>query len=147
MAIDDAQAIAAHARAVRLIFTRRYGAKLSYELELHGQQDGSPIELADLYAQLLSQAVKVDWPRTTYLADVDPGYYAANYLRAWALETHLRHSLQTRFGEEWFAQSQAGDFLKQIWREGQRLNADELVAQFTDTELDFSAMLADLELH
>ena len=35
----------------------------------------------------------------TYLSDVDDGFYAANYLRAWALETHLRRHLRERFGE------------------------------------------------
>ena len=62
------------------------------------------------------------WPTWT------PGYYAANYLRAWAFETHLRGVLRERFGPEWFRSREAGDLLRELWREGQRLDADELLA-------------------
>ena len=53
-------------------------------------------ELADRYAELLGGALRIEWPRETYLADVDPGFYCACYLRAWALETHLRAHLRER---------------------------------------------------
>ncbi len=46
--------------------------------------------------------VRVDWPAVSWLADVDPFFYAARYLRAWALETHLRAALVERFGAAWF---------------------------------------------
>ena len=91
-----------------------------------------------------SDAVGVEWPGVTYLSDVDPGYYAANYLRAWAFETHLRGILRERFGEDWFARPEAGELLRSIWREGQRLDADELLAQVTDEQLDFAVMLDEV---
>jgi hypothetical protein len=130
-------------RASKSIFLRRYAAKLSYELELHGarqQLDRMPA----LYAGLLSEAVGVDWPATTYLSDVDPGFYVANYLRAWAFETHLRAILRDRFGEEWFARPEAGDLLRALWREGQRLSADELLAEATGEQLDFGVMVNEV---
>ena len=49
----------------------------------------------------------VDWPETTWLSDVDPFFYCAAYLRAWALETHLRRELRERFGELWFEEPRA----------------------------------------
>ena len=126
-------------RASKFVFLRRYAAKLSYELELHGGE--RPLdEMPQAYAQLLSDAVGVDWPAATYLADVDAGYYAANYLRAWAFETHLRRVLVDRFGPEWFSSRDAGDLLRELWREGQRLDADELLAQVTGERLDFAVM-------
>ena len=90
LGVEDPEGeLAGHARAQQLVYMRRYGAKLAYELELHGE--GARIEeLAPLYARRLSEAVRVAWPEQTYLTDVDPGFYAASYLRAWALETHLR---------------------------------------------------------
>ena len=48
------------------------------------------------------------WPQRAWLADVDPGFYVACYLRAWALETHWRRALRERFGERWFAEPEAG---------------------------------------
>ena len=46
----------------------------------------------DLLA-LMGQAVELEWPAVMYLADVDSGYYVANYLRAWAFEAQLRRAL------------------------------------------------------
>ena len=98
------------------------------------------------YAGLLSDALHVGWQRDGWLSDVDPFFYAACYIRAWALETHLRRVLRERFGEHWFDEREAGDFLKQLWRDGQRLPAHELLAELTGEELDFSALLEDLDL-
>ena len=36
LGVEDPERVAAHARAVKLLFLRRYAAKLAYELELHG---------------------------------------------------------------------------------------------------------------
>ena len=129
-------------RASKLVFLRRYAAKLTYELQLHG---GAPLsEMPDAYAGLLGGALSVDWPARTWLSDVDPGFYVANYLRAWAFETRLRKLLRDRFGPEWFARREAGDVLREIWREGQRLDADELLAQVTGQEIDFGVMLEEV---
>jgi hypothetical protein len=136
---DQIAAYGAFTRAAKFVFLRRYAAKLSYELELHG--GARPLtEMPALYSRLLGDAVGVEWPATTYLADVDAGYYAANYLRAWAFETHLRGVLVERFGPDWFQSAEAGELLRTLWREGQRLDADELLAQVTGERLDFRVM-------
>jgi hypothetical protein len=134
---DSDGALRQHARAQRLIFVRRHAAKLVYELELHGGQDGEADglgrtngladELSGLYARRLSAAVRVDWPRETWLTDVDPGFYVANYLRAWTLEARLRRALTERFGAAWFERAAAGDYLRSLWRESQRWGAEELL--------------------
>jgi hypothetical protein len=142
----DADRLAAYTgftRASKIVFLRRYAAKLTYELDLHGGE--RPLgEMPGLYSRLLGDAVGVEWPATTYLADVDAGYYAANYLRAWAFETHLRGVLVERFGPEWFRSRGAGDLLRELWHEGQRLDADELLAQVTGGKLDFGVMSAEV---
>jgi hypothetical protein len=144
LGVEPGAELAAHVRAQRLLYMRRYAAKLSYELELHGPEHRPLPDRAASYAAHLSAAVGVEWPPTTFLADVDPGFYAANYLRAWALETHLRATLRERFGAAWFDEPAAGEFLRSLWREGQRLDAAELVAGLGAGELDFSVMLDDL---
>lgn len=142
LGLTDADEVVAHARAAKLVFLRRYCAKLAYELELQGERP--PAGLDEAYARRLSQAVHVDWPRTQWLADVDAFFYAASYLRAWALETHLRRELRERFGELWFEQPAAGELLRSLWSQGQRQPAEELLASLTGAELDFSALLADV---
>ena len=129
-------------RAEKLVFLRRYCAKLSYELELHG---GTGLDgMRETYARRQSEAVMVDWSGVTWLADVDPFFYVARYLRAWALETHLRALLLQRFGDEWPTRPEAGDLLKELWKEGQRMSADDLLAELTGAKLDFSAMLEEV---
>jgi hypothetical protein len=145
LGVQDADGtLAAHARATRLVYLRRYAAKLAYELDVHRVDPPDHDALRARYATLLGEAARVRWPRETYLADLDPGFYVACYLRAWALETQLRAHLRERFGEQWFAQREAGEALRALWRDGQRLSAEELLGELTGAELDFGALLADL---
>ena len=139
LGVDDPAPIVEHARASKLVFLRRYCAKLGYELELQGE--GSAHGLDELYARRLSEAVHVDWPAATWLSDVDAFFYVAAYLRAWALETHLRRELRDRFGELWFEDRRAGELLRELWKPGQREPAHELLRRLTGAELDFSALL------
>ena len=142
LALQDPDAVAAHARAVKLLFLRRYAAKIAYELELHGPDAGLGA-MPDRYAELLGGATGIDWPPASWLEDVDPGFYVAAYLRAWAMETRWRASLRERFGERWFASPAAGDWLVALWRQGKRLGADELLAETLGEELDFAVLTAE----
>ena len=145
LGVDDAEAIAAHARATRLLIIRRYAAKLAYERRLLGKDAPAAGGAAAAYAQRLGDAVGTPWPPETFLSDLDPGFYCANYLRAWALETRLRAILRERFGERWFEQAEAGAFLRGLWRTGQRFTAEELDRQLGgDGELGYEALLAEI---
>jgi hypothetical protein len=146
LGVRDAEALASSARAVRFVYLRRYTAKLAYELELHGG-DGRPLDsLAERYASLLGGALQIAWPTETFLADVDAGFYCSCYLRAWALETHLRSYLRSHFGPAWFESAEAGAELRALWREGQRLTPEELLGQLTSERLDFGVVVSDLGL-
>jgi hypothetical protein len=140
--IDDPTPILAHAHAVRLVMLRRYCAKLAYERELH---DGARLKaMPDRYVELLGGATRVPWPAESWLADVDPGFYVACYLRAWALEALWREALRERFGERWFERPAAGKWLRGLWGQGQRLGAEELVAEVLGRELSFKPLIREL---
>ena len=139
LGIDDAEELVAQARAQRLMMLRRYGAKLSYELDLHGA-DGHREDLPALYSSGLTEAVRVDWPEELYLVDLDPGFYTAAYLRAWAFESQLREMLRERFGAAWFDSPAAGELLRGLWAQGQRLDAAELLEGLGGARLDFAAL-------
>jgi len=109
-----------------LFYLRLYAAKLSYETELH-VCGGSLDAMAATYRQRLSEAIMIDVPAEQYLADVDPGLYAASYLRAWMLEGALRMMLQDRHGREWFADPEAGAWIKRLWGLGQTFPAEQLL--------------------
>ncbi len=91
----------------RILMVRRYCAKILYELHLHGGSDKAP----SLYAQLQARAVgyvPVPSDEKRYLADVDPLFYAAGYVRAWFLEAQLNGKLTQDFGTNWFENPAAG---------------------------------------
>ncbi|HEV2075828.1 MAG TPA: hypothetical protein VGR10_06285 [Thermoleophilaceae bacterium] len=128
-----------HGRATKLVLVRRYAAKLLYEVELHDSSGGRQM-LRRSYARRLSSALKIDWPEETWLADVDPFFYAARYLRAWALESELAGDFAGELGPEWFREPEAGRRLRDLWAEGQPWSARELLGR----EPDLSALSAEL---
>jgi len=139
----DAAAVVEHSRAAWLVLLRRYCAKLAYERELHADSPALAAMPAR-YAELLGGATGVSWPRATWLADVDSGFYVVCYLRAWALETHWRRALRERFGERWYAAPEAGAWLRELWRHGQRLAAEELLDETLGETLDFGPLVDEL---
>lgn len=143
LGVDDAGGAVAHARASRLVLVRRHAAKLAYELELHAERPALS-SMPARYAELLTDATRIPWPRASWVSDVDAGFYVACYLRAWALETHWRRALRERFGQRWFASREAGEWLFGLMRGGQRLDADELLASELGETLDFGVIADEL---
>jgi hypothetical protein len=136
----DVDPVVDQSRAVELVFLRRYSAKLAYELALHGPD--APLDaMPATYARRLSEATHVSWPEGTWLSDVDPFFYAARYLRAWAFDAELRALLLERFGDAWFDEPAAGELLAGLWREGQRQDAAALLEALTGRALRFGVLL------
>ena len=121
-----------------LYLVRRYSAKLLYELELHSAAD--PVPLQKRYVEILGDALKIEPSPTDYLADVDPGFYCTEYLRAWAFETQLKRFLREKFGRAWFTRRDAGSLLRELWSEGQRPTADEILGELTSAEIELEAV-------
>ncbi|MFN2484398.1 MAG: hypothetical protein ABR509_05605 [Candidatus Limnocylindria bacterium] len=122
-----------------LYFLRRYVAKLLYELRLHR---GLEVGLARAYyAGALSFLTGVRFSESSYLADVDDGLYAGQYLRAWLLEGSVSGQLRTRFGPTWWRERAAGEFLIDLWRRGQAQSAEEVVAELGYDRLDWRPVL------
>ena len=121
-----------------LYFVRRYSAKLLYELEFHAAEDVTTMR--NRYVELLSDAVKIDVTPANYLADIDSGFYVSSYLRSWALEAQLRAFLKEKFGSKWFASRSAGSLLRELWSEGQKMRAEELLQEVTGSTLELEAV-------
>jgi hypothetical protein len=125
--------------AVNLLWlSRRYCAKLLYEIELHQTDDLQAMK--SRYVQLLGDALKIEPSETDWLADVDGGFYATEYLRAWAFEAQMRFYLRERFGSEWFTKREAGSLLRELWSLGQKPTADELLRDLTGAEIELEAV-------
>jgi hypothetical protein len=132
------EAFAAESAALQLYLARRYCAKLLYELELHGDTDLEAMRAR--YVEILGDATKIEPASSDYLADVDEGFYSTGYLRSWAFEAQLRTFLREEFGHAWFARREAGSLLRELWNEGQRLNADQMLHEVTGAELELGAI-------
>jgi hypothetical protein len=121
-----------------LYFVRRYAAKLLYELEFHAADDVTTMR--GRYTELLSDALKIDVTPANYLADIDSGFYVSAYLRSWAFEAQLRAYLKEKFGSKWFATREAGSLLRELWSEGQRMRAEEMLKEVTGSTLEMEAV-------
>jgi hypothetical protein len=121
-----------------LYFVRRYAAKLLYELEFHAAEDVTTMR--DRYAELLTDALKIEVTPANYLADIDSGFYVSSYLRSWAFEAQLRAYLKEKFGSRWFATREAGSLLRELWGEGQRMRAEEMLKDVTGSTLEMEAV-------
>lgn len=125
--------------AMQLLWVvRRYCAKLLYELEFHAADDVAA--LRPRYVELLADATKVEPAASDYLNDIDQAFYASAYLRAWAFEAQLRAHLRERFGNAWFSRREAGALLRELWAEGQRPTADEVLREVTGETLELAAV-------
>jgi hypothetical protein len=129
---------AAEGAAQLLWLLRRYCAKLIYEIEFHAAPDVTV--LRPRYVALLSDALKVTPSDTDYLADIDDGFYASQYLRAWAFEAQLRGYLRERFGNAWFTRRDAGSLVRELWTEGQKPTADEILEEVTGRRIELDAV-------
>ena len=127
--------------AVQLLWMlRRYCAKLLYELDLQSADDVAA--LRPRYVELLSEALKVTPSDTDFLDDVDQGFYCSEYLRAWAFEAQLREFLREQYGNAWFTSRDAGSLIRELWNEGQKPRADEILKEVSGQSLELEAVAA-----
>ena len=122
---------------------RRYAAKLRFELDFWGRFDedgGSP----EGYAERLTEATGMEYRREGYLADMDAGFYSADYLRAWIRAAQLRAFLVREVGEEWWASRETGDRLRELFREGTKPSSEEIAGRIGFDPLDTRHLLAEL---
>ena len=128
----------AESATMLLYLVRRYCAKVLYELELHAAADPRPLQ--SRYVEILGDALKIEPSPTDYLGDVDAGFYSTEYVRAWAFEAALKRFFREKFGSTWFTRRDAGSLLRELWSEGQRPTADELLKELTSAEIELEAV-------
>jgi hypothetical protein len=122
---------------------RRYTAKLRFELEFWSRFDergGSP----DGYAERLTEATGIAYRADNYLADMDAGFYSADYLRAWIRSAQLRAYLVREIGEDWWRNAETGERLRALFAEGTRPSSEEIAARLGYEPLDTSPLLHEL---
>jgi hypothetical protein len=122
---------------------RRYTAKLQFELGFWSNFDDAGVT-SDDYAARLSSATGVRYTPDGHLADMDAGFYSADYLRAWIRHAQLRSYLVDEVGEEWWRSPQTGELLRDLFAEGTRPSSEEIAARLGFESYDTAPLIAEL---
>jgi hypothetical protein len=140
---EQAQENADATTFLEALLFRRYTAKLQFELEFwsrFGEDGGSP----DGYAERLTEATGIGYRGDAYLADMDAGFYSADYLRAWIRSAQLRDYLVREIGDDWWRSAETGERLRALFAEGTRPSSEEVAARLGYQALDTAPLLREL---
>jgi len=122
---------------------RRYVAKFQFELDFWGRfaEDGGT---SDGYSERLTDATKIHYRADGFLADMDAGFYSADYLRAWIRSAQLRSYFEREIGADWWASEETGERLRALFAEGTKPSSEEIAGRIGFEPLDTSPLLAEL---
>jgi hypothetical protein len=140
---EQAQENAEATTFLEALLYRRYEAKLRYELDFWSRftvDGGDP----DVYERLLTEATGIRYKRDNYLADMDAGFYSADYLRAWIRSAQLRDHLIREIGTDWWRNAKTGELLRDLFREGTRPTSEEIAARLGFDPLDTKPLLHEI---
>ncbi len=122
---------------------RRYVGKLRYELGFWSRfhdDGGTPAG----YTEFQQELIGVRYDPRNHLADMDPGFYSADYLRAWIRSAQLRQYLRSEVGESWWRDARTGELLRELFSEGTRPTSEEIAARLGFDPLDTAPLVAGL---
>jgi hypothetical protein len=123
---------------------RRYTAKLSFELEFWSGFGNGGGAGPDEYHRLLTAATGIAYRPDAYLADMDAGFYSADYLRAWIRSAQLRQWLVSEVGQDWWRNRETGDHLRALFAEGTQPTSEEIAGRLGFDPHDTAPLLAEL---
>jgi hypothetical protein len=140
----EAQENADATRFLEALLYRRYAAKLRFELGFWDafpeERGGSPRD----YEPLLTEATGLRYDGRMYLADMDAGFYSADYTRAWIRSAQLHRHLQREVGAEWWRSSVTGELLRDLFAEGTRPSTEDVARRLGFDPLDTAPLVAEL---
>ena len=143
LSAEEAEDRAEAARFLEVLLFRRYAAKLHYELAIWSDFGNAPL-YAEIYAENLRAATGFRYRPDGYLADMDEGFYSADYLRAWIRAAQLRAHLREEVGEDWWERPETGELLRRLFLEGTRPSSEEIAARIGFEALDTRPLVEEL---
>jgi hypothetical protein len=128
---------------LELMLFRRYVAKLEFELEFWERFAGDGGTDAG-YAERQLGATGIRYRPDWFLADMDAGFYSADYLRAWIRSAQLRAALVDQGGPDWWTSPETGKRLRALFEEGTRPSNEEIASRLGFDPLDCGPLIAEL---
>ena len=144
--LSDAEARenAEGARFSNTLLFRRYSAKLGFELDFWARfpsDGGTP----DGYEERLTAATGIRYPAANHLADMDAGFYSADYLRAWIRSGAAPRVSPARGGGGLVAAARGpASCSAALFREGTRPTTEEVAERIGFDPLDTAPLVAEL---
>jgi len=140
---DEARTNAQAATFLEALLFRRYTAKLQFELDFwSGFDKAGPT--SEEYAEKLTAATGVRYPADGHLADMDGGFYSADYLRAWIRHAQLRAHLIDEVGEDWWRSPKTGEILRALFAEGTKPSSEEIATRLGYEPFDTGPLVKEL---
>src|SRR5437867_483489 len=140
---EDARTNAEATVFLEALLFRRYTAKLQFELGFWSSFDDAGVT-SDDYATRLTSATGIRYTPDGHLADMDAGFYSADYLRAWIRHAQLRAYLIDVVGADWWRSPQTGEILRDLFAEGTRPSSEEIAARLGFEPYDTAPLVAGL---
>ncbi|MGB8005035.1 MAG: hypothetical protein WCF27_12345 [Gaiellaceae bacterium] len=140
---EEAQTNAEATLFLEALLFRRYTAKLQFELDFWSNFGEAGLT-SDDYAERLTAATGIRYPSDGHLADMDAGFYSADYLRAWIRHAQLRAYLVDQVGEDWWRSPRTGEILRDLFAEGTRPSSEEIAARLGFEPYDTVPLVAEL---
>lgn len=131
MQAKEAERLAELYRTKRFCLIRRYIGKFLAEKELHESGD---IKNPAFYCRHLENATGFVYEPQGYLVDMEPAFYALDYLHAWGGADALARYLEAEYGQEWFKSADAGSFLRGIASSGRKNTLEEALLTFCGSD-------------
>ncbi|MBU2713259.1 hypothetical protein [Zooshikella harenae] len=152
---EDAKYVISQGSLYNLYLLRRYSSKLLFEYQLFSRKINSEqdiLNIEELYKELLTKGTHFKYEKKSWIQDLDSNFYVANYISAWILEAQLTEYLSNNFGDEkyngenWYCNPRSGEFLKNLWSNG-NITADQLSAHIGYNDpTDISSLIHALDL-
>ncbi|HKC21913.1 MAG TPA: hypothetical protein VKB64_05305 [Gaiellaceae bacterium] len=140
---EEARTNAQAAIFLEALLFRRYTAKLQFELDFWSNFDEAGTT-SDDYAQRLTAATGVRYPSDGHLADMDGGFYSADYLRAWIRHAQLRAHLIDEVGDDWWHSPRTGELLRALFAEGTKPSSEEIAVRLGYDPFDTKPLVNEL---
>jgi hypothetical protein len=140
---EDARVNAEATVFLEALLFRRYTAKLQFELGFWSDFESQGLESED-YEQRLTAATGIHYPRQAHLSDMDPGFYSADYLRAWIRHAQLRAHLVKEVGAGWWRSPRTGEILRALFTEGTRPSSEDIAARLGYQPYDTAPLVSEL---
>jgi hypothetical protein len=122
---------------------RRYTAKLQFELGFWSDFERAGLT-SDDYSERLTGATGIRYPSDGHLADMDAGFYSADYLRAWIRHAQLRAHLIGEIGEDWWRSPKTGEILRALFTEGTKPSSEEIAERLGFDPYDTAPLIKEL---